>query len=94
MSIWIILSWVLVIVLTVINVVVFMKLKQASLQMMQMAFPGAKNMEDALSRMQQMTKGMGGMNRGPRPAGAKGVQMDAQLKAAMDMLQKVQKGKR
>jgi len=94
MSIWIILSWVLVAVLTAINVVVFLKLKQASMQMMQMAFPGTKDMNEALARMQQMTQGM---NRGPRPGGAKagGAAMDAQLKAAMDMLSKMQKtGKR
>jgi hypothetical protein len=93
MSFWIILSWILVIVLTAINVVVFWKLKQASEQMMKMAFPGANNMNEAMARMQQM---LGGMNRGPmkgqgqgRPGGQ---QMDAQLRAAMDMLQQMQKG--
>jgi hypothetical protein len=89
MSIWIILSWVFVVLLTAINVFIFMKLKQASEQMMQMAFPGAKNMNEALARMQQMSKGL---NRGPRQGGGGGGNMDAQLKAAMDMLQKMQKG--
>jgi hypothetical protein len=91
MSFWIILSWVLVIVLTAINIFVFLKLKQASEQMMKMAFPGAKNMNEAMGRMQQM---MGGMNRGPMKGQARGggQQMDAQLKAAMDMLQQMQKG--
>ena len=91
MSFWIILSWVLVIVLTAINVVVFLKLKQASEQMMKMAFPGAKNMNEAMGRMQQM---LGGMNRGPMkgPGRPGGQQMDAQLRAAMDMLQQMQKG--
>ena len=82
-----------VVILTAINIVVFLKLKQASEQMMKMAFPGTKNMNEALSKMQQM---MGGMNRGPagRGTGNKG-QADHQLKAAMDMLQKMQKtGKR
>ncbi len=93
MSTWIILSWVFVGLLTGINIFVFLKLKQASEQMMKMAFPGAKNMNEALAKMQQMTRGM---NRGPtRGGGGGGGQMDAQLKAAMDMLQQIQKsGKR
>jgi hypothetical protein len=92
MSFWIIVSWVLVAVLTGINVFVFMKLKGASEQMLKMAFPGAKDMNDALSRMQSMTRSMSG-SRGPgRPGGQN---MDAQLRAAMDMLQNMQqKGKR
>jgi hypothetical protein len=91
MSIWIILSWVFVLILTAINAVVFFKLKQASEQMMQMAFPGSKNMNEAMARMQQM---MQGANRGPMKGAARGggPQMDAQLRAAMDMLQKMQKG--
>ncbi len=89
MSIWIILSWVLVAVLTVINVIVFLKLKQASEQMMKMAFPGAKNMNDALTKMQQMAQGL---SRGPRASAGVQGNMDSQLKAAMEMLQKMQKG--
>lgn len=69
--------------------------------MMKMAFPNAKNMNEAMSQMQNMFQGMQGMgrpplkgvpNRGPGQAGS----MDAQLKAAMDMLQKMQQkgGKR
>lgn len=91
-SVWVIISWVFVAVLTAINVVVFLKLKQASEQMMQMAFPGAKNMNEALGRMQQMMRGMGapGGRGGMRPGMSP--QMDVQLKAAMEMLQKMQKG--
>lgn len=90
MSIWIILSWVLVAVLTVINVVVFLKLKSASEQMMKMAFPNAKNMGDAVSQMQKMMQGMGGRS----PMGGAGRPgSDAQLKAAMEMLQRSQKRK-
>ena len=59
--------------------------------MMKMAFPGTKNMTEALARMQNMTSGM---NRGPQPKGRGGGNMDAQLKAAMDMLQQMQKGKK
>lgn len=96
MSTWVIISWVGVAVLTTINIVIFLKLKQASEQMLKMAFPGAKNMNEALSQMQQMMGGMGGMGgmgpRGGRPAGGKN--MDAQLKAAMDMLQQMQKGQK
>lgn len=115
MSTWIILSWVLVAVLTAINIFVFLKLKQATEQMMKMAFPNAKNMNDAMGKMQQMMGGMGGMggmagmgnkglSRGPVPGGNRGMAggraaaggggMDNQLKAAMDMLQQMQKGKR
>jgi hypothetical protein len=103
MSFWIITSWVFVALLTGINVFVFLKLKGASEQMLQMAFPGAKDMNDALQRMQQMTGQMGGMNRGPQKGGARGgfsqpqgQSQDAQLKAAMAMLQNMQQkgGKR
>lgn len=79
MSFWIITSWVLVAILTAVNVFVFIKLKKASDQMMKMAFPGAKDMGQA---MQQMQKMMGGKN--PQ-------QMQAQMKAAMDMLGQMQK---
>ena len=85
MTIWVILSWVLVVVLTTINVVVFLKLKKASDQMMKMAFPNAKNMGDAMTQMQGMMQGLGGMNRG-------GGNANAQMKMAMDMLQKMQQG--
>jgi hypothetical protein len=103
MSTWIIISWVAVAILTAINVVVFLKLKQASEQMLKMAFPGAKNMNEAVSQMQKMMQGMGAA-RGGAPFGgmggfggkgpaAKG--SDAQLKAAMELLQRSQKsGKR
>jgi hypothetical protein len=102
MSIWIIVSWVAVAILTAINVVVFLKLKQASEQMLKMAFPGAKNMNEAVSQMQKMMQGMGG--RGGAPFGGMGGMggkgpagkgSDAQLKAAMELLQRSQKsGKR
>jgi len=89
MSIWTILSWVGVAVLTAVNVIVFLKLKQAAEQMMQVAFPGAKNMQDAMARMQSMMGGArGGMPMGGRPgAGGK----DAQLRQAMEMLQNMNK---
>jgi len=105
MSTWIIISWVLVAILTGINIFVFLKLKQASDQMMKMAFPGAKDMSQVMSQMQGMMKGMqgGGGRGGMRPGAggnpfgggmpaAGGKNMDTQLKAAMDMLQKMQKG--
>jgi hypothetical protein len=87
MFFWTILSWVFVLILTAVNVVVFLKLKQASMQMLQMAFPGSKDMGEALARMQQM---MVRMNRGPQAGGAPGG-ADQKLKAAMDLLRKVQK---
>ncbi len=82
MSFWVIVSWVLVLVLTAINVFVFLKLKEASEQMLKMAFPGAKDMNDALGKMQKM---MGTM--GPSMGGTS----DAQLKAAMQMLSQMKK---
>ncbi|HAR43227.1 MAG TPA: hypothetical protein DCS07_11465 [Bdellovibrionales bacterium] len=89
MSIWIILSWVFVGILTAVNIVIFLQLKKASEQMMKMAFPGAKNMNEAVNSMQSMM----GQRRGGFPgAGGGGKNMDAQLKAAMDMLQKSKKG--
>ena len=78
MSFWIILSWVFVAILTAVNVYVFIKLKGASEQMMKMAFPGAKDMNEAMSRMQGMMKGMGG-SRGPGRPGAGGQNMDELL---------------
>jgi hypothetical protein len=104
MSTWVIISWVFVLVLTGINIYLFVKLKGASEQMMKMAFPGAKDMGQAMAQMQQMMKGAqggGGMpgrggargGFGP-PTGGGGGGRDAQLKAAMDMLQNMQKGKK
>lgn len=61
MSTWVIISWVLVAILTGINIFIFLKLKGASEQMLKMAFPNAKNMNDALSQMQGMMGGMGAM---------------------------------
>lgn len=90
MSFWIIVSWIAVLVLTAINIFVFLKLKQASEQMMKMAFPSAKNMGDAMAQMQKMMGGMQG--RGGFPGGAGG-NMDAQLKQAMQMLAQAQKKK-
>ena len=114
MSTWVIISWVLVLILTAINVVVFLKLKQAVEPMLKMAFPGSKNMGDAMMQMQKMMGGAGGgmpgmpaMGRGKPARGGGGNPFagagggggrpggngsDAQLKAAMEMLQKMQKG--
>lgn len=109
MSFWVIVSWVCVLILTGINVFIFLKLKQASEQMLKQMFPNAKNMNEALAGMQGMMSGMQGMMGGARPGmgGARpggsniansfggktgGKQnSDAQLKAAMDMLNKIQK---
>ena len=87
--------------MTGVNIFVFIKLKGASEQMMKMAFPGAKNMNEAVSQMQGMMKAMkrggrGGKRRGGFPGGGMpggGGRNDAQLKAAMDMLQNMQKKK-
>lgn len=71
----------MVALLTGINIFVFLKLKKASEQMMKMAFPGSKNMGDAMAQAQKMMAGMGG-----------GKNMEAQMKAAMGMLSQMQQG--
>jgi hypothetical protein len=90
MSTWVILSWVFVAILTAINIVIFVKLKDASEQMMKMAFPGSRNMGEAMAQMQKM---MQGMNRGPMPGGrgGGGGAQQAQLQQAMEMLRNMQK---
>ena len=77
MTTWVIISWIFVAVFTAVNVVIFLKLKKASEQMMKMAFPGAKDMNQAMAQMQSMMSGMGG---------GKGGNANAQMKMAMDML--------
>lgn len=57
---------------------------------MKMAFPGAKNLNEAVAQMQGMMQGMGGRGRGMPPMGGGG--QDAQLRAAMQMLQQMNKG--
>jgi hypothetical protein len=88
MNTWIILSWVFVAVLTGINIFVFLKLKKAADQMLKMAFPGAKNMNEAMAGVQKMMQGAGG--RGNPMAGMGGGDMQAQMKAAMQMMQQMQ----
>lgn len=85
MSAWVITSWVLVLLLTGINVFIFLKLKKASEQMLKMAFPSAKSMGEALEQMQKMMKGFGGAM--PGMAGAGGKDMDQKLQAALKVLQ-------
>lgn len=75
MSFWTILSWIGVAVLSGINVFIFLKLKTAAEQMLSVAFPGAKNMSEAMARMQAQMAGMG------KPG------HDAQLRQAMALLQ-------
>ncbi len=103
MSTWVIVSWVGVAVMTAVNVVIFVKLKHASEQMMKSAFPNAKNLNEAVSQMQQMMGGMKGARGNPfgamggRAPGVAGAgNKDAQLRAAMEMLKNLQqpKGKR
>jgi hypothetical protein len=86
MSTWVITSWVFVAILTGVNIFVFLKLKGASEQMLKMAFPNAKNMNEALGQMQKM---MGG--RMPNMGGGKNANTDAQLKQAMAMLKNMKK---
>ena len=97
MSTWVIISWVAVAVMTAVNLLVFLKLKQASEQMLKMAFPNAKNMTEAMTMMQQMMGGLGAVksagSRGPGIPASMG-NMDPQLKAAMDMLKNMQKQNR
>ena len=89
MSIWVAVSWVFVLLLTGLNIFIFLKLKDASEQMLKMAFPGTKNMAEALGKMQNLMGPMPGMG-GKQAA----VNPDMQLKNAMDMLKKIQKNNR
>jgi hypothetical protein len=97
MSAWIILSWVAVAILTGVNIFIFLKLKQASEQMLKMAFPGAKDMNQAMAQMQNMMAAMGQGGRpgqGPwgMPGGGPGAKTrDAQLKAALAAMQRGKK---
>ncbi len=86
---WMVISWVFVGLFTGLNIFIFLKLKKASDQMMKMAFPGAKGAGDAMAQMQKMAEMMkrGGGN--PFAGGAGG--MNPQMKAAMQMLQQMQK---
>lgn len=88
MSTWVIISWVFVGILTGVNIFVFLKLKGASEQMLKMAFPNAKNMNEALGQMQKMMGGRGGM---PNMGGMKKGGTDAQLQQAMAMLKNMKK---
>jgi uncharacterized protein YneF (UPF0154 family) len=92
MSTWVIISWVFVAILTGVNIFVFLKLKNASEQMLKMAFPNAKNMNEALGQMQKMMGGRmpGGMGMG-MGAGMTKKDMDAQLQQAMAMLKNMKK---
>ena len=96
-TIAILVSWVFVAILDGVHIFVFWKLKKASEQMMKMAFPKAKNMNDAMGQMQGMLGGMGGGGAGGAPDIQKmmsqmgGKDMQAQMKAAMDMLGQMQK---
>ncbi|MBY0470962.1 hypothetical protein K2X30_07305 [bacterium] len=92
MTTWVIVSWVFVALLTGVNVFVFLKLKKASQQMLNMAFPGAKDMNDAMSKLQSMTKNLGGMNLGAMAGRTPPGVNPAQMKAAMQMLQQMQGG--
>lgn len=98
MNYWIIASWVFVAIFTAINIFVFLKLKQASEQMMKMVAPGAKNMNDAVAQMQGMLGGIGGKGGGPNMQALmsqmNNPNMQAQMKAAMDMLSKMQNNKK
>lgn len=101
MSGWMIFSWVCIAAMSGINIFLFLKLKNASEQMLKMAFPNAKNMNEALGQMQSMMGGkmpnMGAFGGGGMP-GAGGLghlgqakNSEDQLKKAMAMLQNQKK---
>lgn len=56
---------------------------------MKMAFPGSKNMADAMTQMQAMMGGMKGRP-GMGAGQAGGANLNAQMKMAMDLLQQMQ----
>ncbi|MBN22231.1 MAG: hypothetical protein CL678_13200 [Bdellovibrionaceae bacterium] len=96
MSTWTIVSWVFVGLLTGVNIFIFIKLKKVSEQMLKMAFPGAKNMNEAIGNLQKMMGGAGGAGANPFAAmggmgGGKAGVNQSQLSQAMRMLQESQK---
>ena len=101
MQTWVIVSWVFVAILTGINIYFFLKLKESAEQMLKAAFPGAKDMNEAVAKMQQMMKGMGGMGgmgglggmAGAGAARGKGAGTEDQLAAARKMLERMQSQK-
>ena len=92
MSMWIAISWFFVFFLTGVNIFIFLKLKSASEQMLKMAFPGTKNMAEALGKMQNLMGPMPGF--GGKPGAAAPANPEAQLKNAMEMLKQIQKNNR
>ncbi|MBS1958385.1 MAG: hypothetical protein JST80_02845 [Bdellovibrionales bacterium] len=96
MNYWIIASWVFVAIFTAVNIFVFLKLKQASEQMMKMVAPGANNIQEAMGQMQSMMGGgkSGGPNLQALMSQMNNPNMQAQMKQAMDMLAKMQQKKR
>ncbi len=94
MGTWVIISWVFVALLTAGNIFFFFKLKKASEQMMKMAFPGAKDMNSAMSQMQAMMSQVQRRGGGGPARGRGSAQRNAQMQQAMQMLRQMQKGKR
>jgi hypothetical protein len=94
MSFWNILNWVLVVALTGINIFIFLKLKAVSEQVLKSMFPGAKNTNDALAKMNDMMKMMPSMM--GMMGGKTGTpNMDSkQLDAAMKLLSKFQQNQK
>lgn len=101
MSTAMIFGWIFVALITGVNIFVFLKLKQASEQVMKMAFPKAKNLDEAVSQMGSMfgKMGMGGAG-GPGAQGnpfagmaqmSKSPEFQQQMKQAMQMLQQMQR---
>ncbi len=96
-------GWIFVALITGVNIFVFLKLKQASEQVMKMAFPKAKNLDEAVSQMGSMfgKMGMGGAAGGPGGAQgnpfaamaqmSKSPEFQQQMKQAMQMLQQMQR---
>ena len=99
---WIIISWVLVAILTGINLFVFFKFLYPSVKMMKQ-MGGNNGMPDMNAMMSQVQGMMGG--KGGRPGQGmpdmsalmgqmNNPKMQAQMKQAMDMLAQMQKNKR
>jgi hypothetical protein len=93
MSIWSILSWVFVGILTGINIFIFLKLQKTMKSMLTSMFPGASSVEDAASKMANMMqmftggKGMPGIPGMPSQANSKN------MNNALDLLAKLQQQK-
>jgi hypothetical protein len=90
MSVWSILSWVFLGLLTAINIFIFVKLQKTMKSMMSQMFPGATSMEDAAAKVGSMMQMFSSMSGGPGMPKNLGNVNQKSLNDALNMLNKLQ----